>query len=149
MHAKAFVGRQLGIGLLSLAVPAGMTAQGGSQPAPPGAATRVSMDDAVRLAIEHNHQLRANRLNVDISKADEITAGLKPNLVVTSNNADFPMFSPSQLTWDNFANNQSFVESLSYLFERGGKREKRTLVAEDTTNVAARMVTDSERQGIF
>ena len=38
-------------------------------------------------------------------------------------------------TWDNFANNQNFVESVSYLFERGGKREKRTLVAQDTTDV--------------
>ena len=34
-------------------------------------------------------------------------------------------------------NNQNFVESVSYLFERGGKREKRTEVARDTTSVAA------------
>ena len=92
------------------------------------------MADAVRLALEHNHQLRAQRLNVDISKADEITAALKPNPVLTSTNENFPVFSPSQLfSWDNFVNNQNFVESLSYLFERGGKREKRTLVAQDTT----------------
>ena len=138
MRARAFVGRRLGIVLLSLAVPAATTAQTGSGTAAPAAATRVSMADAVRLALEHNHQLRAQRLNVDISKADEITAALKPNPVVTSTNASFPVFSPSQLTWDNIANNQSFVESLSYLFERGGKREKRTLVAQDTTSVAAR-----------
>jgi cobalt-zinc-cadmium efflux system outer membrane protein len=149
MHAKAFVGRQLGIGLLSLAVPAGMTAQGGSQPDTPVAVTHVSMDAAVRLAIEHNHQLRANRLNVDISKADEITAALKPNPTVTSANADFPLFTPTQLTWNNFSNNQTFVESLSYLFERGGKREKRTVVAEDTTTVTERLANDSERQAIF
>ncbi len=41
------------------------------------------MADAVRLALERNHQLRAQRLNVDLSKADEITAALKPNPVLT------------------------------------------------------------------
>ena len=91
------------------------------------------MADAVRLALERNHQLRAQRLNVDLSKADEITAALKPNPIFLSTNELFPVFTPSQLTWDNFANNQNFVESVTYLFERGGKREKRTQVARDTT----------------
>src|SRR6202035_5600544 len=101
--------------------------------------------DAVRLALAHNHLLLAQRLNVDIVKADEITAALKPNPVVTSTNASFPVFSPSQLTLNNIANNQSFVESLSYLFERGGKRNNRTLVARDTTDVAAKTAADAER----
>ena len=108
------------------------------------------MDDAVRLALEHNHQLRAQRLNVDLSKADEITAALKPNPVLTSTNENFPLFSPGDLfSRDNFANNQNFVESLSYLFERGGKREKRTQVARDTTEVAAKSAADAERQLAF
>jgi outer membrane protein, heavy metal efflux system len=149
MRARALVWRRLGFGLLTLAVPAAVTAQGAPGAAAPPPATHVSMDDAVRLALEHNHQLRAVRLNVDISKADEITAGLKPNPLVTSTNASFPVFSPSQLTPTNIANNQSFVEAFSYLFERGGKREKRTRVAEDTTSVATQMTTDSERQLIF
>ena len=96
------------------------------------------MADAVRLALERNHQLRAQRLNVDLSKADEITAALKPNPDFTSTNELFPVFTPSQLTWDNFVNNQNFVESVSYLFERGGKREKRTEVARDTTERGGR-----------
>lgn len=130
--------------LVPAAAATAQPAQGAALPA-----ARVSMDDAVRLALEHNHLLRVQRLNVDISKADEVTAGLKPNPVVTSTNASFPVFSPSQLTWDNVSNNQSFVESFSYLFERGGKREKRALVAEDATSVAARMAADAERQLIF
>ena len=130
--------------LVPAAAATAQPAQGAALPA-----ARVSMDDAVRLALEHNHLLRVQRLNFDISKADEVTAGLKPNPVVTSTNASFPVFSPSQLTWDNVSNNQSFVESFSYLFERGGKREKRALVAEDATSVAARMAADAERQLIF
>jgi len=118
-----------------------------AQPVTPAA--RVSMADAVRLALEHNHSLRAQRLNVDISKADEITAALKPNPVFTSTNENFP-FAPAPLfSFDNLVNNLNFIEALSYTFERGGKREKRTLVAQDTTSVAARTALDSERQLIF
>jgi outer membrane protein, heavy metal efflux system len=143
MPAWSFVGR--GALCVSLAVPAAVAAQTPAPPAPPVA--RISMADAVRLAVEHNHQLRAQRLNVDISKADEITAALKPNPVLTSTNENFPLFAPSQLfSAENFLNNQNFVESLSYLFERGGKRRNRTQVARDTTDVAARTAFDAERQ---
>jgi cobalt-zinc-cadmium efflux system outer membrane protein len=144
MRAWSFVGRRAGAVLVWLAVPAAVAAQ---TPAP--SAARVSMADAVRMALRQNHQLASQRLNVDISKADEITAALKPNPVFSSVNENFPVFSPSQLTLGNFANNQNFVESLSYLFERGGKREKRTLVARDTTEVAVHTAGDSERQVIF
>jgi cobalt-zinc-cadmium efflux system outer membrane protein len=147
MRAWPLLERQTATVFAWLAVATTAAAQTAAPPPAPSA--RVSMSDAVRLALEHNHQLRAQRLNVDISKADEITAALKPNPVVTSTNQAFPVFSPSQLTLDNLANNQTFTESLSYLFERGGKREKRTLVAQDTTSVAARTATDVERQLIF
>lgn len=130
--------------ILSIAGPAA----GFAQPAPSSTATAtsVSMDDAVRLALTHNHQLLAQRLNVDISKADEITAGLKPNPVITSTNQNYQVFSPSQLTWGNVNDNQSLTESFSYLFERGGKRKNRKIVAVDTTDVASKTATDSERQ---
>ena len=144
MRAWSLVGRRVGAMLLWLAVPATAAAQ---TPAAPAA--RVSMADAVRMALEHNHQLASQRLNVDISRADEITAALKPNPVFSSVNSSFPVFSPSQLTFSNAAHNQNYVESLSYLFERGGKREKRTLVARDTTDVVAKTAVDAERQLIF
>jgi outer membrane protein, heavy metal efflux system len=143
MSAWSIVGR--GVLVVSLAAPAAAAAQTAAPPAAPAA--RVSMADAVRLALEHNHQMRAQRLNVDISKADEITAALKPNPVLTSTNENFPLFAPSQLfNSDNFLNNQNFVESLTYTFERGGKRRNRTIVAQDTTDVAARTSFDAERQ---
>jgi cobalt-zinc-cadmium efflux system outer membrane protein len=107
------------------------------------------MADAVRLALERNHQLRAQRFTIDVSKADEITAALRPNPVLTSLNQYFPVFSPSQLSWDNLANNQAFTGSLSYLFERGGKRDKRTLVAQDNTDFTAKTAADAERQVTF
>ena len=148
MRASILAGHFVGAALLAVGATATGSAQTAGGGAPPQVqAARVSMADAVRLALEHNHQLRAQRLNVDLSKADEITAGLKPNPVLTSTNENFPIFSPGQLfSFDNFLNNQNYVESLSYLFERGGKRKNRTLVAQDTTTIASRNALDAERQ---
>src|SRR4029079_18009136 len=119
MSAWSIVGR--GVLVVSLAAPAAAAAQTPAAATPSGApAASGSIAAVVRLALEHNHQLRAQRLNTDISKADEITAALKPNPVLTSTNENFPLFSAGDLfSRDHFLNNQNFVESLSYLFERG------------------------------
>src|SRR5471032_41529 len=123
MCAWSSIGRCVGAVLIAAAVPVAAAAQ--TAAVPPAPSARIAMADAVRLALDRNHQLQAQRLNVDLSKADEITAALKPNPVLTSTNENFPLFSPSDLfSRDNFLNNQNFVESVSYLFERGGKRGK-------------------------
>lgn len=127
----------------------GLAAGQASPPAQPPAATSLTREQAVALALERNQSLRAQRLNVDQSRAGEVTAGLKPNPVFTSTNQDFPVFTPSQLTASNLANNQTFSEALGYLFERGGKRERRLQVARDTTELTARTVDDAERQVRF
>ena len=147
MRAWSCIRRCVGAVVIAAAVPFPVAAQ---VPVPtPVPSSRISMGDAVRLALERNHQLRAQRLNVDLAKADEITAALKPNPNFVSTNELFPVFNPSQLTWDNFVNNQNFVQSVTYLFERGGKREKRTQVAQDTTDVASKTATDAGRQLAF
>jgi len=111
--------------------------------------TRVSMEDAVRLSLERNQTLRAQRLNINEAQADEITAGLKPNPSVDLSYTNLPVFSPGQLTWSNLKNTQSFSGIFSYVFERGGKRNNRMLVAADTTDVTAKTVADAERQISF
>jgi outer membrane protein, heavy metal efflux system len=122
------------------------------QPPSPGSpppVTLLTREQAVALALERNQALRAQRFTLDQSRANEITAGLKPNPVFTSSNADFPVFTPSQLTLSNLANNQSFTQSLAYLVERGSKRERRLAVARDATEMTARTVDDAERQVRF
>ncbi len=115
--------------------------------APPGGnAAIISMEQAVNLALEHNQALRAQRLNIDQAKAGQITAALKPNPVYTMANEDFPVFSPKDMTFPNLRDNQEFLQSMSFLYERGGKRQNRIKVAEDTTAVTAATVTDAERQ---
>jgi cobalt-zinc-cadmium efflux system outer membrane protein len=134
------------LALIVSALGAGVPAM--AQPAA-GAATpvsRLSAADAVTLALAHNHAMRAQRFDIDQARADETTAGLKPNLTFYSDNEGFPVFNPSQASWENFVNNQSFAQGVSYLFERGGKRKQRLAVALDTTDVVGKTVTDAERQ---
>ncbi len=149
MRASMLVGRFVGAALLSVSATASaQTAGGGGQPLP---ASRVSMDDAVRLALERNHQLRAQRLNVDISKADEITAALKPNPLLTSTNENFPVFSPSQLiSSDNFLNNQNFVE-IGELSVRARRQAEEAARWWRKTPPPSRTATtvDAERQLVF
>src|SRR4051812_7295889 len=112
----------------------------------PPPVAHVSMDDAVRLTIDRNQTLRGQRLTIDASIADQTTAALKPNPNLAFGADGFTPFSPRQVTWDFLGSEVSYSTSLSYTFERGGKRAKRTTVAEDTTDVTRKNVLDFERQ---
>jgi outer membrane protein, heavy metal efflux system len=120
---------------------ASIRAQSQSPPSP-NPPSLISMEDAVRIALQYNQALRAQRLTIDQSKAGEITAGLKPNPVLGNLVDTIPIFSPQTIRF----NTQIYSESLSYTLERGGKRDKRVVVAKDNTDVAAKTVTDNERQ---
>ena len=145
---------------LALAIPAFLAAlsvllfalPSAGQPLPanaPSPLMLITKQQAIDLALQRNQSLRAQRLTIDQSRAGEITAGLKPNLLFTSTNADFPVFTPTQFGLANIANNQTFTEAFSYLWERGSKRERRIQVAQDTTEMTARGVDDAERQVRF
>jgi cobalt-zinc-cadmium efflux system outer membrane protein len=102
----------------------------------------ITIEDAVRIALQYNQTLRAQRFNIDQSKASEITASLKPNPVLGNLVDTIPIFSPQTIRLST----QIYEETLSYTVERGGKREKRVAVAKDNTDIAAKTVTDNERQ---
>ncbi len=111
----------------------------------PAPVSRLTLDQAIQMAVARNQALQAQRLAVDMSKADEITAGLKPNLSVSFGVDGFPVFSPSQINGSFFSDVASYSTSASYLFERGGKRKNRILLAQSTTDVAAKTALDAER----
>ncbi len=72
--------------LIVLLLIIGITAGVASAQTPPAAIPQnlISMDDAVRIALAYNQSLRAQRLNIDQNKAEEITAALKPNPTFTT-----------------------------------------------------------------
>jgi cobalt-zinc-cadmium efflux system outer membrane protein len=105
----------------------------------------ITLDQAIQMAIQHNHNLRAARTVIQQDKAEETTANLRPNPVLLSDAIFLPVFQPSNLTPDYLDNTAQWDLGVSYLFERGKKRQHRLRAAEDQTAVAQSQVADNER----
>ncbi len=112
-------------------------------PAP--ASRTVSLDDAIQMALRHNHNLLAARTTIQQSEAEEITANLRPNPVILTDWQFLPIFQPSQFSSDYLDNTAQFDLGISYLFERGKKRQHRLRAARDLTAQTRSLVADSER----
>jgi outer membrane protein, heavy metal efflux system len=143
---------------LVLAVATGMAAQAppatnpGVQPPSPANQTtttspqvHLSLDRAIELALQHNHSLLAARATIAESRAGEITANLRPNPVLTWDGLFLPFFSPSAFTSQYVNTSAQFDIGVSYLFERGKKRQHRLEAARDQTAATAAGVLDNER----
>ncbi len=109
------------------------------------ASVTISLDDAIRMALQHNHNLLAARTTIQQSEAEEITANLRPNPVVLSDWQFLPIFQPSQFSSNYLDNTAQFDLGISYLFERGKKRQHRLQAAKDITAQTRSLVADSER----
>ena len=104
--------------------------------------------DQVRARFEQsNPTLLADRLNIDESKAEEITAFLRPNPQF-SLSADGTQIAPNRGVWKPFAGTFE-TPSLSYLHERQHKRELRRESAEKATVIAESTHADLERTLLF
>ncbi|HMI53706.1 MAG TPA: TolC family protein [Candidatus Saccharimonadales bacterium] len=113
------------------------------------AATRISLEEALRLALQHNHALLAARSTILQNQAQETTANLRPNPTISWDSQFFPLFNPSQFNADYLENNAQFDLGIGYTFERGKKRQHRLQAAKDQTAVTRSQVTDNERQLTF
>jgi len=119
-------------------------------PAPPqNAPTRISLNEAIRLATQHNHALLATRTTILQNQAEEVTANLRPNPTLSWDSQFFPLFNPGQFSADYLENQAQFDVGIGYTFERGKKRQHRLQAAKDQTAVTRWQVNDSERQLIF
>lgn len=110
---------------------------------------RITLDQAIQLALEHNHTLLAARTTIQQSKAEEITANLRPNPVLLGDALFVPLFQPSDMNSEFLNNASEFDLGVSYLFERGKKRQHRLSAARDQTAVTESQVTDNERTLTF
>ncbi len=66
--------------------------------APQAAPTRVTLDEAIDMALKHNHSLQAARTMILQNQAQEITANLRPNPTLSGDAQFLPIFSPSNFT---------------------------------------------------
>jgi cobalt-zinc-cadmium efflux system outer membrane protein len=113
------------------------------------AATLIGLDQAIDLALAHNHALKATRTLIFQNQAQEITANLRPNPVLGGDAQFIPIFTPSDFSTEDLDLAQQFDLGLSYLFERGHKRQSRLQAARDQTAVTRAQVTDAERTLAF
>ena len=94
-----------------------------------------------------NPTLLAGKLNVDESKAQEITAFLRPNPTFTVS-ADGTQIVPHKGVWQPLAGTFE-SPSISYLHERQHKRELRLESAQRGTSIATSQQADLERTLLF
>jgi cobalt-zinc-cadmium efflux system outer membrane protein len=140
MHAN---GLRILVSLISLGCATAAGAQSQSGP------VKITLDEAIQKALQHNHTLLAARTTIQQNQAQETTANLRPNPVLTADALFIPIFSPDQLTRDTINNLSEFDLGLSYLFERGRKRQHRLQAAQDTTAQTRLTVADNERTLTF
>jgi outer membrane protein, heavy metal efflux system len=108
---------------------------------------RVTLDQAIQFALAHNHALQEARSNIVQSQDQEITANLRPNPTLGVDYVGLPI-TPNEFTSANIDATE-FDIGLSYLFERGGKRQHRLKAAQDQTAVSKSVVADNERSLTF
>ena len=112
--------------------------------APPSA--RITIEEALRLAIQHNHALLAARSTILQNQALETTANLRPNPVLSWDAQFLPIFQPDKFSADWLDNQAQFDLGFAYTFEIGGKRQHRLRAARDVTAATRSTVEDNERQ---
>lgn len=132
---------------LAVSLPCGLAPQ--SLCAQTRGPVKITLDQAIQLGIEHNHALKAAQSTILESQAQEITANLRPNLVLSGDTQFLPFFNPSNFNSDYITNNAQFDLGLGYLFERGRKRQHRLQAAKDQTAVTKSQVEDNERSMTF
>jgi len=114
-----------------------------------GTPARIDLNQAVQIALEHNHTLKAARTGIQENQAQEITAAIHPNPSLTWDALFIPLLSPSSLTSDFINSVTEFDAGVAYTFERGHKRQARIAAARDQTTVTTSQVNDNERTLTF
>src|SRR5262245_18074331 len=107
----------------------------------PSAPVPITLSQAVAEALDHNLSLLAERFNVTVAAAAVVTAGLRPNPVITVNS-----MTPSRdLVQTGIAVDEGVVRT-DYVIERGGKRERRVDQAKLAQSVAELQLLDTTRK---
>jgi len=136
----------------SAAAPSQAAPQATPSVAPPAdrpAATQITLEQAISMALANSPAIKAARTQIQQSQAQEITANLRPNPTLNWDSQFIPVFSPGDFSSDTLNNLQQFDIGVGYLFERGHKRQNRLQAARDQTAVTAAQVADTERTLVF
>jgi len=100
----------------------------------------LTLDDAVRAALDHNLTLVAERYLVSIARARVVTAKLRPNPVLTFN----AMLPDATVFAENISPREQVFRA-DVLIEGGAKRERRIEVADAAQSVAELQLLNTMR----
>jgi outer membrane protein, heavy metal efflux system len=111
-----------------------------------GGPSKITLDQAIELALQHNHSLLAARTTILQNQALEIQANVRPNPTFFTDWEYLPLFAPPNAGIASYLQGSTEGDiGLSYLFERGQKRQHRLEAARDATAVTRSTVADNER----
>jgi cobalt-zinc-cadmium efflux system outer membrane protein len=119
---------------------------------------KVTLDEVIQRALQHNHNLLAAQTTIQQAQAEEVTANMRPNPTFFTDWEYLPLGSPAHQNPDLYNgvtiadylhNNTEADMGLSYLFERGKKRQARLQAAQDITAQTRSLVSDNERTLTF
>ena len=76
---------------------------------PTSGPVKITLDDAIQMALQHNHNLLAQRTVVQQNQAEEITANLRPNPVLQGDAQFLPIFQPDKFSADYITRRRSLT----------------------------------------
>ncbi len=106
--------------------------------------TSITLEDAIQMALQHNHNMLAARTTIQQSEAEETTANLRPNPTLFADWEYLPLTHSAQNSQYLHDSTEADI-GVSYLLERGKKRQHRLQAAKDVTAQTRSLVTDNER----
>jgi cobalt-zinc-cadmium efflux system outer membrane protein len=101
----------------------------------------ITIEQAVSEALDHNLSLLAERYNVTVADAAVLTAGLRPNPVLTAD-----VILPDSKLMDTGVGLREGVVRTDFVLERGGKRDRRIEQATLARSVAELQLLDTTRK---
>ena len=104
---------------------------------------KVTIEQAVQEAVDHNLNLLAERYNLSVAEARIVTARLRPNPVISAG-LDYIDFL-REFTPENAGGPTEWNLRTDFVLERGGKRERRIEVAEGAREVAKLQLLNTTR----
>jgi cobalt-zinc-cadmium efflux system outer membrane protein len=110
--------------------------------------TSITLDEAIPMALQHNHNMLAMMTTIQQAEAEETTANLRPNPSLFADWEYLPL-NPSGQNAQYLHDSTEGDLGLSYLLERGKKRQHRLKAAKDITAQTRSLVADNERSLTF
>jgi cobalt-zinc-cadmium efflux system outer membrane protein len=109
---------------------------------------RITLDDVIQLGLQHNHTLLAAQTTIEQNQALEVQASMRPNPTIFGDWEYLPLTGNEWNT--TYLHDETEADlGLSYLFERGKKRQARLQAAQDVTAQTRSFVADNERTLTF